>query len=214
MSCSLLVSYRTLAPRFPGHWFLRSQRGEKCEEIENGELTVPRRRSDRRKTIREVDKILPKHINRVSLQRRHARAREITRRVVVSRTQKKFPPPRPVARVRHGRSRLVDTQETVKAQPVQSTEALVAAVAAPAPDKKGKFTSGLCGCCQHICTCCMAMWCCTDAVILGQMYEKQDPEKRKGSCPTPCGNQSVRVARNLDSQACRSPATSTYYTSS
>ena len=28
----------------------------------------------------------------------------------------------------------------------------------------------------------MAMWCCTDAVILGQMYEKQDPEKRKGSC--------------------------------
>ena len=26
------------------------------------------------------------------------------------------------------------------------------------------------------------MWCCTDAVILGQMYEKQDPEKRKGSC--------------------------------
>ena len=27
----------------------------------------------------------------------------------------------------------VDTQETVKAQPVQSTEALVAAVAAPAP---------------------------------------------------------------------------------
>ena len=76
----------------------------------------------------------------------------------------------------------VDTQETVKAQPVQSTEALVAAVAAPAPDKKGKFTSGLCGCCQHICTCCMAMWCCTDAIIFGQMYEKQDPEKRKGSC--------------------------------
>jgi uncharacterized membrane protein (DUF485 family) len=70
----------------------------------------------------------------------------------------------------------------VKAQPVQSTEALVAAVAAPAPDKKGKFTSGLCGCCQHICTCCMAMWCCTDAIIFGQMYEKQDPEKRKGSC--------------------------------
>ena len=76
----------------------------------------------------------------------------------------------------------VDTQETVKAQPVQSTEALVAAVAAPAPDKRGKFTSGLCGCCQHICTCCMAMWCCTDAIIFGQMYEKQDPEKRKGSC--------------------------------
>ena len=73
-------------------------------------------------------------------------------------------------------------QETVKAQPVQSTEALVAAVAAPAPDKRGKFTSGLCGCCQHICTCCMAMWCCTDAIIFGQMYEKQDPEKRKGSC--------------------------------
>ena len=28
----------------------------------------------------------------------------------------------------------------------------------------------------------MAMWCCTDAIIFGQMYEKQDPEKRKGSC--------------------------------
>ena len=26
------------------------------------------------------------------------------------------------------------------------------------------------------------MWCCTDAIIFGQMYEKQDPEKRKGSC--------------------------------
>ena len=92
-----------------------------------------------------------------------------------------------LARARHIGSRFetrppVDTQETVKAQPVQSTEALVAAVAAPAPDKKGKFTSGLCGCCQHICTCCMAMWCCTDAIIFGQMYEKQDPEKRKGSC--------------------------------
>ena len=33
-----------------------------------------------------------------------------------------------LARARHGGSRLVDTQETVKAQPVQSTEALVAAV--------------------------------------------------------------------------------------
>ena len=52
---SFLVSYWTLAPGLPD-WLMRSQRGQKCEEIENGELTVPRRRIDRRKTIREVEK--------------------------------------------------------------------------------------------------------------------------------------------------------------
>ena len=62
-------------------------------------------------------------------------------------------------------------QETVKAQPVQSTEALVAAVAAPAPDSE----SGPCCACDNegvVDDCCCAFWCgcCATAQIARHEY--------------------------------------------
>mmetsp|Transcript_21220 Transcript_21220/g.63334 ORF Transcript_21220/g.63334 Transcript_21220/m.63334 type:complete len:193 (-) Transcript_21220:76-654(-) len=45
---------------------------------------------------------------------------------------------------------------------------------------KGKWSSGLCSCFDHCCTCLMA--CCCDPCLNAQMYEKQDPVANKGKC--------------------------------